>query len=159
MQMILASASVGRKHILALLKIPFTVLPSKIDENSIIGKTAADTLILRARAKAEAIVHQLEAHTLPVKDRHYLMIAADSSGVLADKLYGKPRDVKEARLMLSQLAGRAHVFITALICHRVDFSRGDSPKITRTWEKVEKTQVTLAPLSRADINRYLAIAI
>ena len=58
-RIILASNSIGRKQLLEKLGVPFTVMPSNIDEDSITGSDHYETLKLRARAKAENIIQHI----------------------------------------------------------------------------------------------------
>lgn len=59
--LILASASLGRKTLLEKLGVPFTVMPSTIDEDAIIDTDLYRMLEARAEAKAKDVAEKLSA--------------------------------------------------------------------------------------------------
>lgn len=102
--LILASASPRRRELLAVLDIPFRVVPPAIDERIGEGEPA-EIAVRLAQAKAEAICAQY---------CDALIIAADTLVVLDGKVLGKPNDPEEARQMLEALRGRWHEVTTGL---------------------------------------------
>lgn len=101
-RLVLASASPRRRELLGLLDLPFTVVAPDVDE-----RAAASP----ARAKA-----------LKVAERGTATLAADTEIDLDGERLGKPRDERDAVLMLSRLAGRDHEVVTAVAV--VDASGG-----------------------------------
>ncbi len=135
-QIILASQSIGRKTLLEKLGVPFEVMSSDIQENSIIGIDVYKTLELRARAKAENVAKklttcreklidhssQITAHSFKnekstmnneLRTNNYLIIAADSEAILNGKTYGKSRNKTHSEEILRALMGKTHEFVTA----------------------------------------------
>lgn len=137
MQLILASASEGRKKLLSLLKIPFKIIPSILDEEKIVGKTPLETLKLRARRKGEEVVEKIiQLSNYPInklsnKTRRYmlyairyLVLSADSGSILDNHLIGKPKDYQDAVRILKTLSGRTHEFVTAVYSIKISIKAG-----------------------------------
>ena len=106
-RLILASASPRRRELLALLGVPFEVVPADIDETP----SGADPARLAERLaleKARAVASRLGATD------HAAVLGADTVVALDGGVLGKPRDAEEARAMLDALRGRTHEVITAL---------------------------------------------
>jgi len=103
---ILASKSPRRKHLLEELGIQFIIKDSNFDEDSISGKTPIETVELLAQGKANALLsNQLE---------NELVIAADTIVVLNNEIIGKPKDTDDAKKMLQKLSGNKHTVITGV---------------------------------------------
>jgi nucleoside triphosphate pyrophosphatase len=106
--MLLASASPRRRELLRLLNAPFDVLSTDIDETPYPGEAAATLVERLSRAKAAEALSQRPTA---------LVIACDTAVDLDGELYGKPRDLAEARRMLRGLKGRDHlVFGGVTLC-------------------------------------------
>jgi len=142
-KIILASASQGRKRILKSLGIPFEVVPSNLDEDKITGSNPVEILKTRARAKAETVIKKISNFKFQISN--FLIIAADSSVILNGKIYGKPRDKKEARKFLAALSGKTHDFVTA-VC----VIQGK-----KVWQAVEITKVTFRKLKMSEIDIFV----
>jgi septum formation protein len=92
-RLVLASASPQRRAILEQVGISFTVRPAHVDElESGDPRAAAEA---NARRKAAAVPAPLT-------------LGADTVVALHGEIFGKPRDVGEAREFLARLAGREH---------------------------------------------------
>jgi septum formation protein len=105
-KLILASASPRRRELIALLGLPFEVVPSQYEEHT--PGEHPDP--------ASLAVHLATQKALDVaQDRPgELVLGADTIVVLGNRLYGKPADEADARRMLSELSGRAHEVITGV---------------------------------------------
>jgi len=127
MRLVLASTSPRRRELLALLEVPFEVSPPLYDEMMMPRKSAGDLAADFSRAKADAVADQ---------HREALVLASDTLIECDDKPFGKPRDMEEARSMLRQLAGRAHVVKTAVtaLCRERGFERTEV-STARVWMK------------------------
>jgi septum formation protein len=101
----LASVSPRRRALLAQIGVPHIVAGADIDETTLSGETPRDYVERMARLKALAI--QDKGETLPV-------LAADTTVVLDDVIYGKPRDRADGIAMLARLSGRTHEVLTAV---------------------------------------------
>lgn len=134
--LILASASPRRARILRELGVPFRVVPSGEDEVLSPGEEAAGAAERLARIKAEAVAR---SETLPV-------LAADTLVTCGGRILGKPESAAEAAEMLRLLSGRTHEVVTGLCLLTSGVARSG----------VERTTVTVAPLSDGDIEWYAA---
>jgi septum formation protein len=104
-RLILASASPQRRAILEQIGIPFEVRVSGVEELD--EGPAAEVALENAYRKATAIARAPDVAQLPI-------LGVDTVVSLGARNFGKPRDAGEAREMLSGLAGRAHVVVSAL---------------------------------------------
>jgi septum formation protein len=101
----LASVSPRRRELLAQIGVPHTVIGADIDETALPGETSRDYVARMARQKALTIWSKGE--WLPV-------LAADTTVVLDDVIYGKPRDRADGIAMLGRLSSRTHEVLTAV---------------------------------------------
>jgi len=102
---VLASSSPRRKQLLEMLHIPFRVIVPDVDERLLAGE-AADHFVTRlARAKAEAVAARAPGE---------LILAADTTVVLDDRIFEKPTSPDDAVAMLTRLQGRTHEVMTAV---------------------------------------------
>jgi len=93
-------------------------------------------------AKLAAARHRLASRALPPAP----ILCADTTVALGRRIFGKPLDAEDAVRMLAMLAGRTHRVITA-----VAVAAG-----RRTRLRVSLSHVRFAPLSAAEIERYVA---
>lgn len=102
---ILASKSPRRQQLLADTGLPFSIEGSSIEEY-------LDTQ-LPLELAIEQIAYQKAKN---VFDRHQnaIVIGADTMVNLQDITMGKPKNAKEATVMLQQLSGKTHRVITAV---------------------------------------------
>ena len=101
----LASNSPRRRELLSQIGVSHMVMAADIDESVLPGEQPRDYVVRLAREKALAI--RRTGQPLPV-------LAADTTVVVAGRVFGKPRDRADAIYMLSELAGRAHEVLTAV---------------------------------------------
>lgn len=104
-RLILASGSAYRRELLARLRLPFEVIPPDLDETAAPGETPPDTAMRLARAKAEAVAHQVGPA---------LIIGSDQVATLDGEHIGKPGNHARALEQLKKMRGRAVVFHSAL---------------------------------------------
>ncbi|MDH3404312.1 MAG: Maf family protein [Acidobacteriota bacterium] len=135
-RLVLASGSPRRREILAGLGYEFTVRPVDLDESQRPGEGAEDYARRLAREKAAADVRAGE-----------VVLAADTIVVLEGRLLGKPRDAADAAAMLRELAGRSHDVVSGVAV----LDAGGEPATA-----IERTTVRFAPLSRDEIDWYVA---
>lgn len=105
MQLILASSSPRRKELLALLGIAFEICPSDFHEHPLVGLSPLEQVKYFALEKARSVAK--------VHPQAYVL-GSDTVIDLDGHTLGKPRDLADARGMLSRLAGRAHHVHTAV---------------------------------------------
>ena len=134
-EIILASASPRRELLLREMGLRFTVIqPTDVEE--LTGGLAPEALAMHnAQCKARAVAG---------RHRAALVIGADTIVVLDGVVFGKPRDLPAAEIMLGQLAGRRHdVFTGVCVIDR-----------TREITFAERTGVWMRPLTPAQIRDY-----
>jgi septum formation protein len=137
-QIILASASPRREHLLREMGLTFVVVrPGNVEE--LLGGAAPDVVAMQnAQRKARAVA-----------GRHpdSMVLGADTIVVLNGKIFGKPRDRDEAGRMLEQLAGRQHEVITAVcLLHR---------SLDTELTFADRTRVWMRSLTRLEVADYL----
>lgn len=143
---ILASGSPRRKELIGHLKIPFTILALNGPEESHSSDPATFCLEI-ARSKGDAVFQKLTHDDASV---NYFVVSADTIVSLKDKIYGKPKDVEEARSILRELSGKTHSVFTAV---SVKIWKNDQ---VDTFSFVDESKVTFDPITEALMERYLA---
>jgi septum formation protein len=136
-RIILASQSPRRRELLTLVGIPHEVRPADLDERVLPGEAPAPHAERLARAKAEAVA---------ANEPEAIVIGADTIVVLDGDILGKPRDAGDAAAMLHRLSGRTHTVLTAVAVTRNG----------RTVSGVESVEVTFRPVTREQIDAYIA---
>jgi len=143
-QLVLASASAARMALLNAAGVRFTARPAPIDERAVeapliaAGATPAEVAAALADAKAVAVSHEMNAA---------LVIGADQTLDFEGERWVKPASLKAARDQLGRLAGRTHVLASAVSVAQAGEVR---------WRHLETAQMTMRPLTRADIDHYVS---
>jgi septum formation protein len=135
---ILASTSPRRRELLALLGISFDIIPPTCDEILTSHFTPSEQAKQFAMDKALSIA----------ADHPYdLILGSDTVIEIDGTLLGKPKDLKEAEIMLRQLRGRCHQVHTgiALIHKTRDFSLA----------LVETALVWIKDFDEEELSKYL----
>lgn len=101
----LASVSPRRRELLSQIGVPHTVVGADIDETVHSGESPREYVVRMARQKALTVRERGER--LPV-------LAADTTVVLDDVIYGKPQDRADGIAMLGRLSARTHEVLTAV---------------------------------------------
>jgi septum formation protein len=138
MRLVLASGSPRRRELLALLGLPFDVVPTDVDESVRPGEAPTELVRRLAIQKAQA------AERCDIAD--VVVLAADTIVELAGEILGKPADADDARRMLRALSARTHRVHTGVAVRRDGSAACE----------VVTTSVTMAPMSDAAIEWYLA---
>lgn len=133
---ILASASPRRKELLEQIGASFQIAVSDAEEVTAEDMFPVDLVQKNACLKAAAVSKMYT--DVPV-------LGADTVVSLDNKIYGKPRDMEHAREMLTMLSGRTHHVSTGVAF----VWQG------KIWQACETTEVAFAPLSMAEITRYV----
>ena len=145
MALIIASQSPRREQLLTTLGLEFTVTGSAaIDEERILAGTDGS---LEDRLRRLALLKGEQVATTHPDD---IVLSADTVVVVNGEVLGKPRDVDEARQMLSRLNGRAHHVLTGVAVQRVAAGYRETG--------VESTRVTFSLVDGETIDRYIARA-
>ena len=135
---ILASASPRRGELLKKLVRKFEVIIGHGEEFQPEHLSPSEACMLNAYHKARVIAKKFPDS---------LVIAADTEVVLGRRVFGKPRDLKEAAEMLADLSGREHLVITGVCLLHL---RRHQQRLFR-----ETTRVQFKNLSAGDIAEYL----
>ena len=136
----LASGSPRRRELLGQIGVPFTTLPTVIDETPLPNEPALDYVRRLACAKAQVGLASLAAPGAAV------VLGADTSVVLDGRILGKPQDRADALAMLTALSGYTHEVLTAVALANSQ----------RCEVRVVSSQVSFRPLSAAEIEAYWA---
>jgi len=138
-KLILASASPRRRELLQKIGLKFEVDASNCAEE-IDPALVPEELVRRIsidKAKAVASRH-----------KNAVIIAADTIGVIGKRVLGKPHTAAEARKMLAQISGKAHLVITGLTV----LDTATDKIITKTVT----TKVYIKKLTPLEIDAYVA---
>jgi septum formation protein len=143
MKLILASSSPRRAEILRQAGIAFEIFTAPVDESR--GPDESPTAYVRrlAETKARAVAEGGAAAQAPA-----WIVGADTVVLIDGLVLGKPASAAEARRMLESLSGRTHEVLTGVAVLRL-------PEGAAQVEQ-EITRVTLAPLSKEEIEDYIA---
>ena len=142
MRLILASASPRRAELLRAAGYDFETVVVDIDERVRPGEAPEDYVRRLAMEKSARAVD----HVGLAVSRSSITLAADTAVVVNGTVLGKPLQDDEVRRMLQLLSGREHRVLTG-----ISLRRGLSE-----FGGVESTVVWLDPLSRAEIDWYVA---
>ncbi len=111
--LLLASRSASRRAVLAGAGIPVEVLPADVDERGIEAqaplKSPGQVAVLLANAKAGAISAQRPGR---------LVLGADQTLALGQRLFAKPADLAAASDQLKTLRGHTHELHSAVVVMR-----------------------------------------
>lgn len=147
-RIVLASASPRRREILALLGVPFEVVPAEDVDEEAFGGPAERAARELALAKAASVFGRLSERAPGPPLR---VLAADTIVAVEvggrEEILGKPRDEEDARRMLALLSGREHVVWTGLAL----LERGAAPRV-----EIERSEVAFRALSAEEIAAYVA---
>jgi septum formation protein len=123
--LVLASQSPRRKELLAILGMPFTVVPSFIDETPAPGEDPETFVVRVAREKGIEVASRVSQS---------VVISADTVVVIDGEILNKPVDKEDAVRMLRKLSGREHVVLTAVtIVNQVKRESLDGLDRTSVW--------------------------
>ena len=144
----LASGSLRRRELLARLLPPtaFEVVAADLDESRLPGEGPFDYVRRLALAKAAEGARRWQSRQPTTQPR--LIVAADTSVVIGDLIYGKPTDLADAARMLAELSGRPHQVLTGFAVRLLDAAG----TLLNEDSAVNVTEVYIRPLSEAEIN-------
>ncbi len=136
---ILASKSPRRKEILEMLDWDFEVCSQETEEIFDEEKSIEENMQRIAMQKAKAVI---EGH------ENSLILACDTMVVVENKIFGKPKNIEEAKVMLKSLSGKySYVYSAVALLH-----------VTKGLEKsfVEKTKIYFHEISEEEMEKYIA---
>ncbi len=136
----LASQSPQRAELLRRAGIPFAVVATRGDEETVTGTHAQRLALERAQVKGRGAA---------VADG--LVLAADTVVALGSRIIGTPRDEADARELLTALGGTTHTVITG---HWLGRFAGGAPASEAS--ALTMARVTMRPFTAAELDAYLA---
>jgi septum formation protein len=138
--LILASTSVYRRQLLERLGLPFSVVPSNVDETPLPDE--CPEVLARRLALTKA-------HSVAALHPGAVVIGSDQVADLDGQCLGKPGTHARAFSQLQTMRGQTVVFQTAVavVCHETGFSQGSLAQV----------RVKFRPLTDAQIETYLNI--
>lgn len=148
----LASGSPRRRELLGRL-LPegnFKIIAADLDESRLPAEDPA-VYVKRLALEKAAVGGRMWFEQDSAPD-YRLIIAADTSVVLGDTIYGKPGHPENAVTMLEELAGKAHQVMTGFAA-RLLSPQGD---LLKEEVAICTTEVEIRSLSRAEIDWYVA---
>jgi septum formation protein len=138
-ELILASTSVYRRMLLERLGVPFRVMPPSCGESLLKCEVSDPTLLAERLADAKASSVFFSAPRAAV-------IGCDQLAWCEGHILGKPETPSAAIAQLTQLAGRSHSLITALVVLHGD----------RRFHHTDVTTLSMRPLAPGAIARYVS---
>lgn len=139
-ELVLASASPRRTELLREAGLPHRVVVAAVTEHEDPASDPREMVLHNARLKARAVA-ALEPAAV--------VLGADTTVALADRVLNKPADLAEARAMLRSLSGREHTVHTGFcLVHRPS---GLDEAVCVT------ARVRFRELTEEAISRYLAL--
>ena len=146
--LILASGSPRRAKILRDLGVAFEIVKTEAPEISI-PHDPVRTVTENACAKLRAAVDAVATSCDPPEVEGRAILAADTIVWFNNRIYGKPRDLDEAKAFLRELSGQTHVVFTG-----VAFWDGTGEGALTT--ACVRSEVTFRKLSEEMIEEYVA---
>lgn len=144
-KLILASGSPRRAEILTSVGWEFTKDSADIDESELPGESPEDYVQRLACEKAIAVAHKYE---------DAIVLGADTTVVINDRIIGKPVDLEDAKRMIKMLSGRWHEVLTG-----VALVRSEPPAVAGRFNAsnpqsavgLQRTRVKFAEMSDREI--------
>jgi septum formation protein len=144
-RLILASGSVSRRMVLEAAGLQVAIRPSNVDEATIKRRALADA---EGAETAALRLADSKARAVALDEPDALVIGADQILVCDGVWFDKPADLAAAREQLRTLRGRAHVLVTAIVCHEGE---------QRVWQHVAMPRLVMRDFSDAFLDEYLAL--
>jgi septum formation protein len=144
-RLILASGSVSRRMVLEAAGLRVAIRPSNVDEATIKRRALADA---EGAETAALRLADSKARAVALDEPDALVIGADQILVCNGVWFDKPPDLAAAREQLRTLRGRAHVLVTAIVCHEGE---------QRVWQHVAMPRLVMRDFSDAFLDEYLAL--
>ena len=141
---ILASKSKVRRNILEKNNIACIVEPSNVDEDTV------KESLLHEKASPEIIsknLAELKANKISTKNHNQLVLGADSVIDLEGELISKPKNRKDALLILKKLNGKEHHLISS-VC----LSKNGS----MIWNYTDKAKLRMKNFTDKELENYLS---
>lgn len=144
MKIILASKSPRRKELLSLITKEFEIIVSDIEEKIENNLTLEEQVVNLSYIKAKSVYDKTKENRI--------IIGSDTIVVKEGKIYGKPKDKKDAKRMIKELliGDKTHEIITGLT---VIIQKDNEYKEIKNFDKVK---VYLKNISDEEIEKWVA---
>lgn len=137
-KLVLASQSEGRKSLMDLFKLPYTIDVSNYEEDMTLAMPPRKLAMYLSKGKAQEVAP---------RHPNALIIAADSFVVFGNELLGKPHTKKRAIEMLTMLSGKKHSFVTGYTI--IDTKSG------KIVQGSDQSDIFFRKLDSAEIKRFV----
>jgi septum formation protein len=142
--LVLASRSASRRAVLAGAGIPVEVLPADVDERGIEAQAA-----LKSPSQVAVLLAHAKAGAISAKRPGRLVLGADQTLALGQRLFAKPADLAAASDQLKALRGHTHELHSAVVVAR------DGAVL---FEHCEVARLTMRNFSDGFLARYIEAA-
>lgn len=139
-ELVLASASPRRTELLRAAGLPHRVVVAEVTEHEDPASDPREMVLHNARLKARAVAG---------REPSAVVLGADTTVALGDRVLNKPADLAEARAMLRALSGKEHTVHTGVCLIHRPSGLEETRCVT--------ARVRFRVLSEDDITRYLAL--
>lgn len=137
--LILASGSSARQKLLQKLNLSFEVIPSKIPEEIRPGRNSPEKLVKNlALKKAEKVAKKINRG---------IILGVDTAVFCNNRIYGKPKNLNQAKEFLRELSGKNSEIYTGLVLLKKPGKK--------KYAEVTITRIKMISLEEKEIN-YLA---
>ena len=143
-EIILASKSQVRKEILEKNGIKCNIQPSLLDEEVIKKK------LLKEKASPEIIsknLAELKANKISQKFKDFIVLGADSVIDVDGEIISKPKNRKDALVILKKLNKRTHQLISSVCI---------SKNGTMLWNHTDRANLTMKDMTEEELRSYLS---
>lgn len=137
MPLILGSTSPRRFELLTEIGVPFTVIPAEVEEYEGDALTPKEMVLHNARLKGEAVGKRFPERVI---------LTADTTVFIENRILNKPRDLDDAWQMLRMLSGKTHSVFTGVFV--------SGPEEPFRYEIAVESRVTFKELEDAAIAAY-----
>ena len=135
----LASGSAARQRLLKVFGVPVKVIPSGVTERRTAAGSFSRLVKDNALKKAQQVARRV---------KRGIIIGADTVTVQGKTIFGKPKNIKQAKQAVKRLSGRACWVYTGVAV--VDLDRQE------TLVDYEKTKVYMSKLTDKEIDDYFS---
>lgn len=145
-KIVLASGSPRRKELLEMAGIPFEILVPEVDETPLPREAPQNMVKRLSLMKALAAARDWSG-----SPGSAIILSADTTVVdPSGRNLGKPRNLREARKMVSALAGKDHFVFTGYSL--VEIRKG---RVHRILSKRVRTRVRIREMTSREVNDYI----
>jgi septum formation protein len=133
-QLVLASTSVYRRHLLERLRLPFTVVASNVDEAALPHESPEQLACRLALTKALAVAAQ---------HPNSVVIGSDQVADLDGEALGKPEIHARAVAQLRRMRGQTVIFQTAVavVCQATGFAQTELAQVKVVFKHLTDAQI------------------